>query len=110
MILVTLSTGKDGALIECKANGHACFSQKGTDIVCAAVTTLLKTSMQVLSQIEEVTLNADTSERGNLAFRVSVNKESDSVKTRLQCTADFIRTGIKSLSASYPENVQLREN
>ncbi|MBP3607261.1 MAG: ribosomal-processing cysteine protease Prp [Treponema sp.] len=109
MVLVTLSTGKNGVLNECKANGHACFSKKGEDIVCSAVTILLRTVLEYLSQMENVTVIADTSSRGNLAFRVEVQKDSSVVDCQLKCMAEFIRIGIKSLSNEFPENVQLRE-
>lgn len=110
MICVALSTGKNGALIQCKANGHAGFSKKGSDIVCSAVTILLRTAMQLLSQNENVALKADTLLRGNLAFRVEVKKECPETELLLKCTADFIRCGIGSLTEEYPENVQLRED
>lgn len=114
MTEVTLLCGKNGVINECKANGHACFSKKGSDIVCSAITILLKTSMQVLSHTEFVTFKADTSSRGTLAFSVNIQENLEKnllleVESRLRCVADFIRNGIKSLSENYPENVLLRE-
>ena len=109
MTVVTLSCGRSGAFRNCKANGHAGFSKKGDDIVCAAVTVLLRTSMEVLSHMENVLLTADTSERGNLAFCVEVKNESPETEAQLKCMADFVRTGIGSLAKEYPEHVQLRE-
>ncbi|MBQ0052349.1 MAG: ribosomal-processing cysteine protease Prp [Treponema sp.] len=109
MTTITLSCGKNGVLKNCKANGHAGFSKKGTDIVCAAVTVLLRTAMEVLSHTENVSLIADASARGNLAFSVEVNGESLETEARLKCTADFIRDGIKRISTEYPENVSFQE-
>ncbi len=109
MTAVTLSTGRNGVLINCKANGHAGFSKKGSDIVCSAVTVLLRTAMQVLSQCEGVALNADTSSRGNLAFSVEITKDSQETEVCLKTTAAFLREGFKSLSKEYPENVSFTE-
>lgn len=109
MTAVTLSTGRNGVLIKCQANGHACFSQKGSDIVCSAVTILLRTAMQVLSQNERVTVNADTSSRGNLAFCVEVKEDTPETEMCLKYTADFLRTGFTSLQKEYPENVSFTE-
>ena len=109
MTLVTFSYGKDGVIKECKANGHAGFSKKGSDIVCAAVTILFRTAIQVISQIEGVGCKADISSRGNLAFRVDLNNRKQAAVIRLCCAMDFLRVGIESLTREYPENVQMRE-
>jgi len=109
MTAVTLLTGKNGVLIKCQANGHSGFSKKGSDIVCSAVTVLLRTAMSVLSQNKSITLNADTTSRGNLAFCVEVKKESLETVSLLKYTADFLREGITSLTKEYPENVSFTE-
>ncbi len=109
MTAVTLLTGKNGVLKKCQANGHAGFSRKGSDIVCSAVTVLLRTAMSVLSQNKSITLNADTSSRGNLAFCAEVKKETLETEALLKYTADFLREGITSLVKKYPENVSFTE-
>lgn len=108
MTVVTLSCGKNGVL-KCEANGHADFSKKGTDIVCAAVTILLRTAMQVLSHTDDVFLAADTSTRGNLAFTAEAKDGNPKAEIRLEYAADFIRDGIKSLQKEFPENVKFSE-
>jgi len=112
---VILSFGKNGVIKSLQANGHAGFSKKGSDIVCSAITILIRTAMQVLSQTENVTFETDSSERGKLAFRVEIQKNLDDfefskLESRLKCVADFLRNGIKSVSREYPKNVLLREN
>ena len=109
MTVVTLSYGKNGVLKKCEANGHACFSKKGTDIVCSAVTILLRTSMQVLSHMENVSLVAETATRGNLAFSVEAKDENLETEIRLKYAADFIKNGIGSLAKDFPDNVSFRE-
>ncbi len=109
MTAVTLSTGKNGVLIKCQANGHADFSRKGSDIVCSAITILLKTAMQFLSRNKDVTLEADTSSRGNLAFCVEVTVDKPETEFCLKYTADFLREGFKTLSKEYPQNVSFTE-
>ncbi len=109
MTAVTLLTGKDGVLKNCKANGHADFSRKGSDIVCSAVTILLKTAMKVLSQKDGVTLKADMSSRGNLAFCVEATKDTPETASCLKYTADFLRAGFESLSKEFPKNVSFEE-
>ncbi len=114
MISVTLTYGKNGVLKNCKANGHADFSKKGFDIVCSAVTVLLKTAGSLLSHMENVTFMADASSRGQLFFelypKIDISedkKESLETRVRLKCIADFIQEGIRSVQEEYPENVRL---
>ena len=110
MTTVTLSYGKNGALKKCQANGHAHFSKKGNDIVCAAVTVLIRTAMQVLSHNENVLMIADASTRGNLSFTVEAKSEDSVTETQLICIGDFLRTGILALTKEFPENVILMED
>ena len=107
MTQVLLVCGADGCLVSCKATGHASFAKKGQDIVCAAVSVVLRTVMELLEQTEGVVLQADTSTRGLLDFRVASSDTSASV--RLKCVADFIRIAFSSLVRDYPNNVAFRE-
>ena len=62
--------GNDGALKSLKAFGHASFAEKGKDIVCAAESIILGTSVELLQSTKGLVFNADTSTRGFLEFRV----------------------------------------
>ncbi|MBQ6779902.1 MAG: ribosomal-processing cysteine protease Prp [Treponema sp.] len=107
MTTITLVCGKDGVLRSCVAEGHAGFAAKGHDIVCAAVTMLIRTAMQVLSETDGVTLHADTAERGFLAFEV---EQAAGEKTeRLVCITDFLECGLQSLQSEYPQFVRLQK-
>ena len=81
--------------------------------MCAAVTVLLRTAMQVLSDITGVTVHGDIGLRGKLAFRVEV-KDGLTEKNygRLIGAADFLHKGISTLSREYPQHVlfELRDN
>ncbi|MGI5070067.1 ribosomal-processing cysteine protease Prp [Treponema pectinovorum] len=109
MTSITLLTGKNGVLRQCKVNGHACFSKKGSDIVCASVTFLVRTALQLLSQTEGVCLDVDTSSRGNLAFCVEERGNNPEVETCLKYTAKILKVGFVSLSEEYPKNVSFCE-
>ena len=113
MTVITLFTGKNGVLKKCKANGHADFSKKGSDIVCSAVTILLRTALKTLSQSENVILNTAPSSRGSLAFSVDLKEgKTYSMETqiKLKTIADFLREGFVSLQKEFPDNVQFSEN
>lgn len=107
MTAVTLVCDKNGAFRSCEATGHAGFAARGSDIVCAAVTILLRTAMDVLLGTDGVSVRADAGERGALSF--AVERAAASKTERLVCTADFLERGLRSLQAEYPQFVRLQK-
>lgn len=108
MISVQLARAKDGSLASCRALGHARFAEKGNDIVCSAVTVLLRTTMQALSETEGVTVRADASERGSLDFDVSAESAPPESRCALVYAGRFLEAGLASLAREYPHNVELK--
>lgn len=114
MIQVQICCSKDGVLHECLAQGHAGFGKPGEDIVCAAVTTLLRTTISVLSKDSQFLLETEITERGKLAFHVSVNGASsnnEKAADKLKYAGSFLVDGLTVLQKEYPECVlvELRE-
>ncbi len=107
MTTLTLVCGKNGVLRSCKASGHADYAAKGYDIVCAAVTVLMRTAMQTLSETDGVDFHADVKERGFLAFDVAAASEDK--REWLICMADFLERGFSSLQSEYPQFVKLQK-
>lgn len=111
MTEVLLACTESGVLKSVTAKGHAAYSVKGNDIVCAALSSLLRTSAEVLEQTKGISVKIDASSRGTLAFLIEdVDKILDeSLKARLIYAGDFLRQGLKDLAEEFPENVHLRE-
>jgi hypothetical protein len=105
MTSVTLVRGVKGVFCSCEASGHASYAVSGSDIVCAAVSVLLRTAVQVLKETNGVVVTNDTASRGKLAFCVKVQQPDPETESRLICIADFIADGIGSIAAEYPEYV-----
>ena len=114
---------KEGEL-RCSASGHAGFAEKGSDIVCAAVTILLRTAMQVLcgdARIEFESSVPARSEsdskgisRGELAFSARVKDglaldERSSAKIKIESLAEYLSLGFESLRKEFPQNVKYWE-
>ncbi|WP_318664290.1 ribosomal-processing cysteine protease Prp [Treponema sp.] len=109
MTSITLVKAKDGSRLECKASGHAGFAKSGEDIVCSAVTVLMRTAIQVFSETSGVEFKTDTSTRGLLTFSVELKKSDsgDSIQNaeRISTIGDFLQKGFESLSEEFPQNV-----
>lgn len=96
-----------GAFDSLRADGHAGFLKRGSDIVCAAETMLFRTVLSLLEKTDGLEVKKDISKRGSLFFCVK-GGGTRSVE-RLVCVADFIREGMQSLAEEYPRNVRFNE-
>ena len=105
MTTIHLALGKDGRLRSCEAKGHSGYADKGSDIVCAAISFLMRTVMQVLSETEGVQLESDTSLRGTVFFRIRQNRFDEKTNAELVFAGNLLKKGFSSLSKDYPENV-----
>jgi uncharacterized protein len=110
VITVALVLGKSGNLVSADASGHAGAGKRGTDIVCAAVTVLLRTALTVLGSRSKpqgsLSVEAKTAGRGSLAFCVTAFTEADI--PLLAFAGMFLVEGLGSLATEYPDNIQMR--
>ena len=98
-----LTRTQNGELHSCIIRGHAGFAPKGKDIVCAAVSILARTALDVLHGQSGIELKTDSAERGELSF--TVEKKQDGCSDILSYTADFLEKGFDSLQKEYPAYV-----
>ena len=97
-------------------SGHADFGdndgklEKGGNIVCAAVTILLKTAVLSLSsaQKESSSLKAEirADNPGYLSAKITAFSEED--KPRLQYLLEFLTIGLMAIEAEYPDCLDLQ--
>jgi len=95
----------DGVLRACRASGHAGAGKTGTDIVCAAVSVLMRTALSTLSNREGVTISGGAPERGQLWLETDYNAEG---KDFLFAAGVFLVEGLKSVAQEYPQNCVLK--
>ena len=106
MTSVLIERSKTGVLVGCTAEGHARYAERGSDIVCSAVTVLIRTTLRVLSGLPAVNLETDTSKRGFIRFRVLKGFPSE-VEEKLKYAGDFLQTGLESVAKEFPDNLKL---
>jgi len=108
---VRVILGPGGELLAAEASGHAGAGKRGEDLVCAAVTVLLRTTLSALAsdygseRSPSLSLDAETAGRGTLSFRVAAHEEADI--PLLRYAGSFLLEGIGSLVRDYPESVSL---
>jgi uncharacterized protein YsxB (DUF464 family) len=95
---------ENGILRSCRASGHAGAGPKGTDIVCAAVSVLLRTAVRALSGREGITVRCDAPEPGFLLLEADYTAAG---KDFLSAAGVFLIEGLASIAEEYPQNCTL---
>jgi len=103
MIIVRLELDQEERLMACAASGHAGIGHKGQDIVCAAVSILLRTTVYALRSVHSIELQCNAEQRGFVSFSVVRYKAAES--ERLQYAAEFLWLGLHSLQQEYPQAI-----
>ena len=104
MIEIEAVLDKDGVLKSCKACGHAKAGKTGTDIVCAAVSVLLRTAFSVLSNRKGIQVQGGAPEKGQLWLEAEYSAEG---KDFLFACGEFLIDGLRSVAREYPKNCKL---
>ncbi len=107
MTRVQLTRRTDGGLVSCRASGHAGYAERGSDIVCSALTVLLRTTVQVLSEREGITVDATAVARGELCFTAASCGAVNDSEAWLQYAGIFLEKGLTALKNEFPAYIEL---
>lgn len=105
MLRIRVQLDSTGLLTGVSAKGHAGFAPKGTDIVCAAASVLLRTVARTFETAAGFQIDGGTEKRGELELSVSAADDADADWGR-GVTEMFVR-GIDDLSQEFPEHIKL---
>ena len=94
----------DGTLRACRASGHAKAGKAGSDIVCAAVSVLMRTALSVLSGKNGITVRGGAPEKGQMWLEVEYNADG---KNFLYAAGLFLIEGLWSVAQEYPKNCKI---
>jgi uncharacterized protein YsxB (DUF464 family) len=104
MIHIDVALDEAGLLISCGVTGHAGAGPRGGDIVCAAVSVLLRTALRTLSGREGILVRGDAPKRGSLWLETAYTGEGEAF---LSAAGAFLVEGLKSVSGEYPDYCRL---
>ncbi len=90
----------DGLIEEVSIKGHADYDTLGKDIVCAAVSSIVTTTINNIIALEENTIKYDTKE-GNVC--ITVLRNSDVTNKLLNVLMNML----KELATDYPQNIKI---
>ncbi len=109
MVKIRIVSDKEGLFSSLEASGHAGKSENGSDLVCAAITVLLKTAVLSLTSAQEkskslqITVRAE--EKGELFLKVEKFSEADFY--RLKYLLEFLTIGLVAIEAEHSDSLDL---
>jgi hypothetical protein len=87
------------------ADGHAEHGVHGSDIVCAAVTTLLRTTASLLDERRDVLIMGEARSPGSM--NLTVEKVEPYLSEWMEGVTDFFLYGLRMIEREYPERIRL---
>ena len=91
---------KDGKVTGVKTTGHSGRAKSGSDVLCAAVSTLVQTAYLAISDIYGKVDYKKTD--GHFEFEVPTEHDAQVIVRAMQ-------VGLQDLSSGYPQNLKLEE-
>ena len=104
MIKIEAALDESGALRSCRAAGHAGAGRTGNDVVCAAVSVLMRAAVRALSGREGITVRCEAPEPGFLFLEADCAAEG---REFLFAAGVFLLEGLASVAEEYPEHCNL---
>jgi len=90
-----------------KATGHAAYSKRGSDIVCASISVLTQTCLISLDEIAKCdplfTMDEDS---GDLEVKCKI-QENDGKQRQIDTLIENMELGIRAICDMYPKYVKL---
>jgi hypothetical protein len=103
VLQIQIYRNKENKIIGYKAKGHCGYAERGKDIVCAGVSTLLQLPFISLKSYDE-----EVSEKFNIAVSKG-NLETKIPNEYPQAILEAMVAGLEEMECQYPENVRITE-
>ena len=101
MTLIKLNYNKESLITKVDSKGHTGYARAGEDIVCSAITILLRTFAKLAYESQEVNFLSDLTEVGSLKFTINIKKDSSKKMYKGYCK--FLEKGLLDLMEAYKE-------
>lgn len=105
MITVSFFRDGNGKVTRITASGHSGYAERGNDIVCAAVSTLVQTAYLAIADItDKITFDKD---EAKAYFGFTVGDVDD--RHDIDIIIRAVTVGLKDLACGYPQHIKLEE-
>ncbi len=107
MLEITIYYSEPGVVASFEATGHARYSPKGSDIVCAGASAIIQTAIAGLDELLNVDFGIDQQD-GDLYVTLPY-LEDETAESRVQLILGTMILGLRRIMQQYPENVRIIE-
>lgn len=107
ILKICFKTDTSGVIVFVKAFGHAGSTASGKNIVCGAVTILLRTAYRTFLAKNGIKAVVRAEKEGQLYFQVE-NYLPENCQ-QLKGITDYLLTGLKDMESEYPDYIKLIE-
>jgi uncharacterized protein YsxB (DUF464 family) len=105
MIQIELAVDDRGIIRLCEARGHAGAGRQGADIVCAAVSVLVRSFLRATEGRRGIIVEADVHTEGFTRFRAVWTDEG---RDFLFAAGEFLIEGLRSVAEEFPRHCSIR--
>ena len=103
-------TKQGQSIVCCECDGHTCYGEKGEDIVCAALSSIVQTAVLGLFQVAGVNLEMSRDENnGYLKFKIpsGLSKET---QMKADAITQTMLLGILDLNEGFSDFIEVEVN
>ncbi|MDR0585281.1 MAG: ribosomal-processing cysteine protease Prp [Treponema sp.] len=104
MIEIEVVVDQEGVLRDCRVLGHAGAGKAGADIVCAAVSVLMRSALKALSGRKGIRVRGGAPEPGFLWMEADYTAEG---REFLSAAGVFLTEGLGSVAEEFPDYCRL---
>lgn len=106
MVTVTITRNKENKIVQFEGSGHADFAKAGEDIICAAVSALLQSTIKGLQEYVGVSLEI-TKDKGYLRVKIKeINR--DAIQLQTDAILETLVLGLKAIEKEYRKYMKLK--
>lgn len=106
MIEVQVRRDEKGDFLSFQATGHADYAPHGEDIVCAAVSALVQTT--VLGLAHHVGIKPEIKVKAGY-LRCNIPENAAKKKAEVRLLLEVMLTGLREIKKEYPKYLELKE-
>ncbi len=106
MVTVTLELAEDGCLASLQASGHSGAGTLGSNVPCAAVTALLRTTARVLCGVAGLVAAGSADAPGRMELTIAAERGVS--PDWLRGVTDALVQGLRDLAAEFPREIAVR--
>lgn len=106
MIRITINRTKSGTIQSFEISGHAFFANRGTDIVCAGVSSVSVGTINAIHELTGVTPDIEHREDGFLRCVIPENLP-ESINEKVQILLEGMAVSLRTIEEEYGKHIKI---